>query len=141
MLLGSFKEHNLLKNLKRFDTLSKAPYGTIDIYLDHVRSGHNIGSILRTVEAFRLGTVHFSPDMPGTENKKVQDGSMGTSSLVPTSKTPLNKLKKTLDRLRNSEGVNFPYLILHFQKFFTLMIGNEEYGLSKEALSLASNIN
>lgn len=137
--LASFKEHNLLKNLKHFDTLSKAPYGTIDIYLDHVRSGHNIGSILRTVEAFRLGTVHFSPDMPGTENKKVQDGSMGTSSLVPTSRTPLNKLKKPLIALETMKGSTSLFNFT-FPKVFTLMIGNEEYGLSKEALSLASSI-
>ena len=58
----SLREHRLLENLKRFDTLSPLPYRPIAIYLDHLRSAHNIGSILRTVEAFRLGTVYFSPE-------------------------------------------------------------------------------
>ena len=35
----------------------------IHTYLDGLRSAHNVGSILRTVEAFRMGPVHFSEDV------------------------------------------------------------------------------
>ena len=136
---GSLKEHNLLKNLKRFDTLSKTPYGLVDVYLDHLRSGHNIGSILRTVEALRLGSVHFSPDMPNSLNKKVQDGSMGAASLVKTHQTPLNQLKKPLIALETVQGASSLFDFT-FPKSFTLMVGNEEYGLSKQALSSAKHI-
>ena len=135
----SLKEHNLLQNLKRFDRLSQTPYLPIAIYLDHLRSGHNIGSIMRTTEAFRLGTVHFSSEMPDTKNKKVKDASMGTSNLVPLGYAPLIELPKPLIALETVKGARSLFEF-HFPKTFTLLIGNEEYGLSEKALKAADHM-
>lgn len=135
----SLKEHNLLPNLKRFDKLTQASFGSVAIYLDQLRSGHNVGSILRTIEAFRLGTVYFSPNMPEPSNKKIQDTSMGTAPLVPRAELPLKRLPKPLVALETVEGASSLF-DFHFPETFSLLIGNEEYGLSKESLEASDHI-
>jgi tRNA G18 (ribose-2'-O)-methylase SpoU len=58
------KEHRLLPEVRKGDRPEAAEPCTIAIYLDNLRSAHNVGSILRTVEALALGTVYFSPGTP-----------------------------------------------------------------------------
>ena len=81
----SWQEHNLLV-IRNSDKKSKVPYLPIAIYLDNLRSAFNVGSILRTVEAFRLGKIYFSSSTPFIDNPKVQKTSMGTYDKVPCSK-------------------------------------------------------
>lgn len=131
----SLKEHNLL--ITKTDTPSSTPYLPIAIYLDHLRSGHNIGSILRTTETFRLGTVHFSEDTPYIDNKKVADASMGTSTLVPTiNNSTLTTLPKPLIALETAPSTPSIHDFT-FPSVFTLLLGNEEYGLSESVLEKA----
>lgn len=134
----SLKEHNLL--IRRFDTLSDIDYLPIAIYLENLRSGHNVGSILRTVEAFRLGTVHFSPTTPGIDNKKVADAAMGVASFVPhKANSRLEELPRPLIALETVE--NAPsYYDFEFPKTFSLLLGNEEYGLNPETVKEADII-
>lgn len=131
----SFKEHNLL--IRRFDTLSETDYLPVAIYLENLRSGHNVGSILRTAEAFRLGTVHFSPTTPGIDNKKVVDAAMGVASFVPhKADSQLEDLPGPLIALETVE--NAPsYFDFEFPKTFSLLLGNEEYGLHPETVKQA----
>ncbi len=135
----SLNEPHFLKQVKRHDTLSITPFGPCAIYLDHLRSGHNVGSILRTVEAFRLGTVHFSQDTPDITNKKVQDASMGTASLVPTARKPIANLPKPLIVLETVEDAT-PISDFTFPETFTLVIGNEEFGVSENLIEQADHI-
>jgi len=48
------KEHNLLPQVENGDKEQREAILPISVYLDHLRSAHNIGSILRTAEAFGL---------------------------------------------------------------------------------------
>ena len=134
----SLKEHNFL--IRRFDTLSDIDYLPLAIYLENLRSGHNVGSILRTVEAFRLGTVHFSPTTPGIENKKVADAAMGVASFVPhKANSTLQDLPRPLIALETVE--NAPsYFDFEFPETFSLLVGNEEYGLNPETVKQADII-
>lgn len=136
----SLIEHNFLKPVKRFDTLSNTPYLPLAIYLEHLRSGHNVGSILRTVEAFRLGTVYFSSQTPGVTNKKVSDAAMGTAPFVPTRIfSSFEELPSPLIALETVEEAA-AFTDFHFPKTFTLLIGNEEYGLSADTLNRADHV-
>ena len=57
----SLKEHNLLPKLKTQDgKIFQKPYLPIAIYLDNLRSGFNVGSIIRTTEALRVGKIYFA---------------------------------------------------------------------------------
>ncbi len=133
----SWKEHNLLApSFHQSDQSSSVSYLPIAIYLDNLRSAFNVGSILRTTEALRLGKVYFVKNTPFIDNLKVQKTSMETFNKVPCDRDmKLSELPRPLIALETD-----PYapsvFDFTFPKSFTLMLGNEEYGLSKEALSL-----
>lgn len=136
----SLKEHHLLPHVRKNDKEYAEPLLLIDIYLDHIRSGHNVGSILRTIEAFSLGEVYFSKDTPFIDNKKVKDASMGSWKYVNGFKNAeLTHLKHPIIALETSSQAISLYDYT-FPPSFTLVIGNEEYGCSDETLKLADYI-
>lgn len=133
----SLKEHNLLPTLRTGDRAAKSDFLPIAIYLDGIRSAYNVGSILRTCEALRIGTIYFSEKTPYVDNEKVVRTAMGAAELVPCEKLihpdQLPRPIVILDTIEDAIGVN-EYL---FPKSFTLVLGNEEYGVSKEWLKKA----
>ncbi len=131
------KEHNLLPKVTTQDTPSNTPFLPIAIYLDHLRSAHNVGSIIRTTEALRLGTIYFSPSTPFTDNKKVNDAAMGSIPHVPCKQAhSIQDLPRPLIALETI--LDAPSLYdFTFPEAFTLLLGNEEYGLSQESLKEA----
>ncbi len=133
----SWKEHNFLSApFRQTDQPSSIPYLPISIYLDNLRSAFNVGSILRTTEAFRLGRVCFAKHTPYIDNPKVQKTSMETFDKVPCDKDVcLHDVPRPLIALE-TEPSAVSVFDFTFPKSFTLMLGNEEYGLSEEALSL-----
>ncbi|QVL55504.1 MAG: TrmH family RNA methyltransferase [Simkaniaceae bacterium] len=132
-----FQEHNLL--IKRFDTLSETPYGPVHIYLEDLRSAFNIGNILRTTEALRLGTIIFSENTPNQHHPKVIKTSMGTSSSVPCKQGGIDSCPGPLIALETMETA--PSLFdFEFPKAFTLLLGNEERGLKESTLQTADHV-
>ncbi len=131
------KEHNLLPRVRKGDRRERTDPLPIMIYLDHIRSAHNVGSIFRTVEAFSLGTIVLSEQTPGPENKQVCDASMGTADWVPCSRD--TELIRPIIALETCEEAT-PLHDFAFPPSFTLVVGNEEYGCSKEILKQADAI-
>lgn len=129
----SLREYDFLPKIRQGDkkTPAKEPW-PIAIYLDNIRSAHNVGSILRTVEAFALGSVYFSPATPFISHRQVQKTSMGTFSSLHCSRLPsLDPLPKPLVVMETAVHATSLYDFL-FPERFTLVVGNEEYGCSKE---------
>lgn len=136
----SLKEHNLLPHLRTGDRPSSTPFLPIAIYLDKLRSAYNVGSILRTMEALRIGSLHFSPASPFISNEKVQKTAMGTHAIVPCfASTPLSTLPRPLIALDTSSFA-IPLRDFTFPPSFTLILGNEEYGVSAETLSQVDHL-
>ena len=109
----------------------------IAIYLDNLRSAHNVGSIIRTAEAMSLGTIHFSNKTPFIDQKQVQDTSMRTHEWIACKAgTLLSELPRPILLLETSAQA-VPITDYIFPEVFTLIVGNEEYGCSDEALQLA----
>ena len=79
----NLKEYNLLPSIRKNDGTPKEGFLENAIYLDNVRSAYNVGSIIRTTEALRIGSLYFSEKTPFIDNKKVIKISMGASNLVP----------------------------------------------------------
>jgi len=129
----SLAEHNLLT--RRNDYLSGAPFGPHVIHLDNLRSAFNVGSILRTVEAFRFGSISYGGNTPKNDNPKVQKTSMGCADLVPTATT----LPRPYIALETAKTAT-PIESFKWPDAFTLIVGNEEYGVSEEWLSRADAI-
>ena len=136
----TWKEHNLLSSpFRTTDQCSLIPYLPITIYLDNLRSAFNVGSILRTTEALRVGRVCFGKNTPFIDNPKVQKTSMGTFDKVPCDRgLELSILPRPLIALETDETAPSIFDFV-FPDSFTLMLGNEEYGLSDEALSLRAH--
>lgn len=134
------REHNLLSSIRKCDREDGEPIGTFDVYLDQLRSAHNVGSIIRTVEAFAFGSIYFSQQTPFTDNKQVQDASMGTAQWVNCSRDKsLHELRKPVIALETSNHAISLYDFI-FPEAFTLVVGNEEYGCSDETLKIADFI-
>jgi tRNA G18 (ribose-2'-O)-methylase SpoU len=128
-------EHNFLKNLTTKDTPSKTPWLKIYTYLDGLRSCHNVGSIIRTVEAFRLGPVHLSSDMMEKNHPQIQNTSMGTWPLVSISHgAPKETLPRPWVGVETVSGA-VPWNEYSYPKECTLLLGNEERGICPELLS------
>lgn len=135
----SRKEHNFYYITSQ-DTPSSIPFGPYHVYLDSLRSGFNVGNILRTTEALRFGTIHFSPTTPYIDNKKVKDAAMGCERLVPTTQNAtLASLPRPLIAIETSPDA-VPYNEFEFPQEATLLLGNEEYGLSSASLSAADHL-
>lgn len=120
--------------------MPKLPFGPIAIYLDHVRSAYNVGSILRTCEALRLGTIHFSPNTPTIEDEKVARTALGADKIVPTvANASLDSLPRPFIALDTSDhAIALNDFI--FPSKFTLILGNEELGISPETLAQADDL-
>lgn len=136
----SLKEHNLLPTLRTGDREAKLEFPNVAIYLDHVRSAYNVGSILRTIEALRIGRVYFSEKTPFIDNEKVQRTAMGAACIVPCFQNiPLKDLPRPIIALDTSDAA-IPVAEFTFPETFTLILGNEEYGISNESLQEADAI-
>lgn len=131
------KEHNLLPAVRRGDrALAETPW-PISIYFDRIRSAHNIGSMLRTIEAFALGNAFFSEGMPFATDKQVLDAAMGACQWVECRQgVALETLPRPLIIMETSpEAVSI--FDVEFPEEFTLVVGNEEYGCSDHTLRSA----
>lgn len=136
----SLKEHNLLPQVHKGDTPSNAAFLPISIYLDRLRSAHNIGAIIRTTEAFRLGALYFSPGMAAPTHESVQKSAMHTAPLVSCHENvALESLPRPIIAVETVPDAT-PYYDFDFPEQFTLVLGNEEEGISDHSLQLADFI-
>ncbi|MGE0670464.1 MAG: TrmH family RNA methyltransferase [Parachlamydiales bacterium] len=127
------QEHHFL--IQKQDTVSTAPSLPIAIYLHQLRSAFNVGSIIRTTEAFRLGSLYFSSATPFTDNPKVQKASMGAWESVSCYQvTDLETFPRPWIALETAVNAPTVHEVV-FPDSFTLLLGNEEYGLPDELLA------
>ncbi|KAF3361507.1 putative tRNA (Guanosine-2'-O-)-methyltransferase [Chlamydiales bacterium STE3] len=129
-----------LPAVAHFDREEAEEAWPIHVYLDQLRSAHNVGSILRTAEGFGFDTVLFSKDTPWIDNKQVQKTSCNAYLFVNCQKkTPMQDLKRPLVVLETALEACSLYKFT-FPRTFTLAIGNEEYGCSDDMLKTADYI-
>lgn len=127
------KEHDFLVTSR--DRLCAEPALPITVYLDHIRSAHNVGSILRTIEAFSLGKVLFSEKTPRLEHPQVQKASMGAWKWIEETQEIIRPVVvlETSALAKSVDDFVFP-------ESFTLVLGNEEYGVSQSLLAQADHL-
>jgi len=137
LALTKHKEHNLLPAVRRGDRIQAEAAWPLAVYFDQIRSAHNVGSIIRTMEAFSMGKAYFSKNTPFANEKQVQDSAMGACQWVECNDTvPLESLPRPLIALETSSSA-IPLFDFIFPEVFTLIVGNEEYGCSDHSLMLA----
>lgn len=134
------REHNLLPNVSTEDRKQATPPLNWTVYLDNLRSAFNVGSIIRTTEAFSLGRVVFGKSCPGLECKQVKDASMQTHDWIETKHIDnIEKLPRPIIALETVKNAS-PQHEYPFPKEGTLVLGNEEYGCSDDVLKAADAI-
>ncbi len=134
------KEAKLLDSVAHFDREIAEEAWPIGVYLDQLRSAHNVGSILRTVEGFGFAQIFFSKDTPWIDHKQVQKTSCNAYQYVKCSKGGhLQDLPKPLIALETVHEASSIYQF-SFPNTFTLAVGNEEYGCSNDTLEAADYV-
>ena len=135
------REPHFLASLSTQDKEEGQPFANIWTYLDSLRSAHNIGSIVRTVEAFRLGPIRLGGStLVDPKDQKIYATSMGSLPYVNLSHaTSLSELPRpwiALETVRDAPSL----YETHFPLSATLFVGNEERGVSKALLTEVDHI-
>ena len=132
-------EANLLQSAQQKDrTQPVSDPLSVHVYLDRLRSAHNVGSILRTMDAFRLGTVFFSSGMCSAAHPQVQQTSMGTYEWVPSvTLDASSELPEPLVALETDHHRGISLYDFVFPQQCTIVLGNEETGCSRNILQHA----
>lgn len=133
------KENKLLPAFASETDKKTTPFGKAAIYLDNLLSSYNVAHILRTTEALRLGSVHFSKGSAALDKARLKKNSFGAVDIVSLYyEADLKNLPRpiiALDTFDETKSLNLFQFI--FPKTFTLILGNEEKGISQEAQQMA----
>jgi tRNA G18 (ribose-2'-O)-methylase SpoU len=129
----SLREDHFL-NVGQQDRLSPIdPYLDIAVYLDNLRSAHNVGSIIRSAEFFGFNQVIINSNSPNI-SKQLARSSMGCENWIDTQiNKPLVSCPRPWIAIETCELAP-PLDRYSFPLSFTLVMGNEEYGLKDEML-------
>lgn len=113
------------------------------LILDNLRSAQNVGSILRTCDAFGISEVYFCGITPDTENPKVKKTSLGAEKTLKTkyfqnAEDAVSDLKKksyTVAALEITDGAA-DIGNAKVKEPLGLVVGNEVSGIAEDVLSL-----
>jgi tRNA G18 (ribose-2'-O)-methylase SpoU len=122
---------------KTLDPLPSTPSMPIAVYLDNLRSAYNVGNILRTMEAFRFGSIFMAKNTPKKNHPKVEETSMGASFLID--EITLENLPRPWIALETAQDAIDIYDFT-FPEKMTLILGNEALGISHDLLMQADII-
>lgn len=132
------KEHNLLVSTQ--DKSTAAPSLGISVALDSLRSVHNIASIIRTMEAFSFGSLYLLQGSYRVDGNALAKVAMGTLPFVPLQQgvdiATLPRPWIALETVPQAQS----YSDFAYPPLFTLLIGNEERGISPDLLKQADAV-
>ncbi|GCD77182.1 RNA methyltransferase [Thermaurantimonas aggregans] len=127
------------------ETFKQAPKIPLTIVLDSVRSMHNVGSIFRTADAYRIEKILLCGTTPTPPHREIHKTALGATESVEWAYYPdilqtLGNLKKagyTLIAIEQATDAitpaDVPHICLQHQKF-ALIFGHEVLGVSQEAI-------
>jgi RNA methyltransferase, TrmH family len=119
----------------------RRPTGPMCVYLQGVSDPGNVGTILRSAEAFGAGSVALGPGTADPFGPKAVRASMGAVFTVPlVQATGLDELPKPTVALVVANGPPFPALeSLALPAGATLLIGAEREGLPQDVIAAADH--
>jgi TrmH family RNA methyltransferase len=123
----------------RPDPAARRPIPGLRAYLEDIRSPFNVGSMLRSADAFGLEELVLSPDCADPGHPRAARSAMGAAGLVPWRRSGLEVLAEAA---RAGEAVFALELggvdlgDFSFPPRGIAVIGSEELGVSAEALAL-----
>ena len=106
------------------------------VYLEDIRSPFNVGTIMRTAEAFGFEEVLISPDCADPRHPRAARSSMGAIDMIPWKRAALAELPP-LGPIFALELGGTDLAGFSFPTRGVLILGSEELGVSSPALALA----
>lgn len=131
-----FHELAQRKNTNAYDRESAlSPTLDVTVYLENIRSSHNVGSIIRSAECFGFKAVAMSRSVMGPSySGQAKRAAMGCDKWIDVQEnSSLESMPRPWIALEtNPEASTLSEFVL--PPSFTLVVGNEEYGLSERTL-------
>lgn len=107
------------------------------LYLDHIRSPYNVGSIFRSAESFCVKSIYLAPGTASPEHPRAVRTSRDTVHGVDWRVCELEDIESRPVFALELGGVDIKDF--DFPKDAICIVGSEESGVSKEALALADS--
>ncbi len=134
--------------LKRLTTeeFQSAPKIPLYIVLDDVRSMHNVGSVFRSSDAFRVEKIFLCGNTPIPPHREIQKTALGATESVSWEyrnsvldvMQQLKEEKVKAIAVEQAEGSYQPQELLNLvdnRQKYALLLGNEVLGVSQDAVN------
>jgi TrmH family RNA methyltransferase len=111
----------------------------MNVYLEDIRSPFNVGAMFRTAESFGAARLYLSPHCADPLHPRAERTAMGCAGILDWERLPVEKLtgKKPPVPVFALETGGTPLRDFSFPETGVMIAGNEELGISPEALALA----
>ncbi|MBR9917965.1 RNA methyltransferase [bacterium] len=129
--------------VEKFKIVSKTP---LILILDNVRSMHNVGSIFRTADAFRVSKIYLCGITATPPHRDIRKTALGADEsveweYVEDAALLIPELKDyTLCALEQAENSVSLRDFSHNSSPIALIVGNEVEGVQQKLLDLCNNI-
>ena len=122
----------------------EAKKNPIVVVLDNIRSMHNVGSVFRSADAFRIEAICLCGYTPQPPHRDIQKTALGATETVnwlyyPTTKEAIEDLKKfdyTVLAIEQVEGSESLDQFNNTDRKLAIVLGNEVEGVDAEALAI-----
>jgi len=129
-------------SIEEFKNIDKIP---VVVLMDNIRSMHNVGSIFRSSDAFKIHKIYLAGITPIPPHREIQKTALGATESVnwehnSSIELIINQLKSEnykiigIEQTSNSQKLN-EYSIQKDTKY-ALILGNEVEGISDSILPL-----
>jgi tRNA G18 (ribose-2'-O)-methylase SpoU len=123
-----------------------SPKTPIIIVLDNIRSLHNIGSVFRTADAFRLEAIYLCGITGTPPNKEIHKSALGATESVEwkyfeNTREAINVLKEkdySIIVVEQAEGSTSLEELSPAKEKIALVFGNEINGVDEKIMTLAN---
>lgn len=110
----------------------------IALFGESIRSPYNVGSMIRSAAAFGAGECIFSPDSAAPEHPRARRSAMGGERSITVRRAMLHEIGSGEVPLFAVESGGVPVSEFAFPEQGIALFGNEELGLSHDALGFAT---
>lgn len=143
------KLKNVELNRLDVDSFKQAPKSPLILVLDNVRSTHNVGSVFRTADAFRIQEILLCGITATPPHKDIRKTALGATESVQW-----QYCENTIDAIQNLQSKGIVVLVVeqaegstNLSDFtplpdttYALVFGHEVKGVSQEVVSAADAV-
>lgn len=132
-------------NVKEFKKIEKIP---VSIILDNIRSLHNIGSVFRTADAFKIKHIYLCGITAKPPHREITKTALGATESVNWShhesiETLINTLKLKHEKIiaveQTQDSIPLNEYLFKKNESVCLIVGNEVEGVSQSAINLSDS--